>query len=148
VTEDETKKRRVVERFHYSDSDHFGTTLVFEYEADGSWVNFEAHEVVGFTESPTVKGSYDVPRYEKFNYTGSGDETNNLDDACPQVHGMIKWDGCSHVYFGNPKGKGEGTDGYLHLCGEGSWLWLQHVLARVWLRCREILIETGKWYPA
>lgn len=33
------------------------------------------------------------------------------------LHGMIKWDSCSHLYFGMD----EERDGYLHLCGVRSF---------------------------
>jgi len=137
---------RIVERFNRTDdASDFGTTFVFEYEDGACVVNFEAHEITGFRESSTTKGVYDVPIYDRYGYKGDGDETENLDEACPQVHGRVKWDGCSHVYFGNAEAKGESPDGYLHLCGKSHWEWLQAVLARAWMRCREILIGTGHW---
>ena len=33
------------------------------------------------------------------------------------IRGTIKWDGCSHVNFGD-----KGDDGYLHLCGKQYWV--------------------------
>lgn len=37
----------------------------------------------------------------------------------PYLDFYMKWDGCCHVYFGE---KEDGRhDGYLHLCGAGSW---------------------------
>lgn len=32
------------------------------------------------------------------------------------LRGQIKWDGCSHVWFGD-----QDNDGYLHLCGKLDW---------------------------
>ena len=32
------------------------------------------------------------------------------------LEGTIKWDGCSHLYFGE-----SGTHGYLHFCGKESY---------------------------
>lgn len=36
------------------------------------------------------------------------------------IHGTIRWDGCSHVYFGNSSENGI-SNGYLHLCGKRCW---------------------------
>ena len=47
-----------------------------------------------------------------------------LEDGTPYepklyLNGTIKWDGCSHIYFGEKTETGH--DGYLHLCGRHSW---------------------------
>ena len=42
----------------------------------------------------------------------------------------IKWDGCSHVNFGERDGT-DCRDGYLHLCGKGCWE--RHVALMSWL---------------
>lgn len=47
-----------------------------------------------------------------------------LEDGTPHepelyLDGTIKWDGCSHIYFGEKCETGH--DGYLHLCGRHSW---------------------------
>lgn len=34
------------------------------------------------------------------------------------VHGVVKWDGCSHIYFGDDFGN---PDGYLHLYGKSCY---------------------------
>lgn len=34
--------------------------------------------------------------------------------------GTIKWDGCSHVWFGE-KDEDDSSDGYLHLCGKSCF---------------------------
>lgn len=40
--------------------------------------------------------------------------TDNIpSDYEKYLNGTIKWDGCSHIWFG-----GEDRDGYLHLCGK------------------------------
>lgn len=46
------------------------------------------------------------------------DEDNTPTDLELYVHGTIKWDGCSHVYFG---GDFDNPNGYLHLCGKDYW---------------------------
>lgn len=34
---------------------------------------------------------------------------------------VIRWDGCSHITFGERDTATGQQDGYLHLCGEGCW---------------------------
>ena len=36
------------------------------------------------------------------------------------LEGSIKWDGCSHVWFGEKDENGK-QEGYLHLCGKTYW---------------------------
>ena len=36
------------------------------------------------------------------------------------MSGCIKWDGCSHIWFGD-KDSEDKHDGYLHLCGKRYW---------------------------
>lgn len=48
------------------------------------------------------------------------------------IKGEIKWDGCSHIYFGD-------ENGYLHLCGRGYFDNMKNVLDAVWAKAeREI----------
>lgn len=42
------------------------------------------------------------------------------------VSGVIKWDGCSHVFFGVKNDNGS-AGGYIHLCAKDCWLY--HVKA-------------------
>ena len=48
------------------------------------------------------------------------DGKNTPSDTELYMTGTIKWDGCSHVWFGE-KGEGDRQDGYLHLCGKTYW---------------------------
>ena len=50
---------------------------------------------------------------------------SGFDDAERFVDGCIKWDGCSHLYFGD-------DDGYLHLCGGLAFRGLEWALRKVW----------------
>lgn len=63
--------------------------ITSETEPDDPFFSFQADSVCGWTDE---KQPVD---YEKY------------------LHGMIKWDSCSHLYFGMD----EERDGYLHLCG-------------------------------
>jgi len=44
---------------------------------------------------------------------------NTPSDVERYAHGTIKWDGCSHIWFGSQEDGS--TDGYIHLCGKSSW---------------------------
>lgn len=48
------------------------------------------------------------------------------------LSGGIKWDGCSHLYFGEKDDTGSKTDGYLHLCGIDGMQELREVLKKVY----------------
>jgi hypothetical protein len=47
------------------------------------------------------------------------------------LEGFIKWDGCSHVYFGAKDENGE-RDGYLHLCGKTHWRRHAEVMMKIY----------------
>lgn len=56
--------------------------------------------------------------------------------------GVIKWDGCSHVWFGEEEdGK---QDGYLHLCGKTCWKRHCEVMMAIY----ELAEKTIKKYDA
>ena len=62
--------------------------------------------------------------YERKGATQSGDySTEGLEDAQPYLTGFIKWDGCSHFWFGEK--------GYLHLCGLETIENLQKILQKL-----------------
>ena len=48
------------------------------------------------------------------------DENNNPVEMELYISGTIKWDGCSHVLFGEHDEDGN-QNGYLHLCGAHEW---------------------------
>lgn len=78
---------------------------VVEYEYEENSVNFNAYEIVGF---PLNKGG--KPDFEKKGTTTGDVTTEDIEEAQTIIRGYIKWDGCSHYYFGD-------DDGYIHLCG-------------------------------
>ena len=45
------------------------------------------------------------------------DNTHSQEDSELYLNGYIKWDGCSHFWFGAKDEEGK-QDGYLHLCGK------------------------------
>ena len=91
--------------------------IVWDGEPHG--FDFELFEIVGWEH-----GKDEKKLYERKGAIGGDDfSLNGLEDAQPYLTGMIKWDGCSHFYFGD--------DGYLHLCGLNDIEKLQNVLKKL-----------------
>jgi len=68
---------------------------------DIHFIDFEVYKVCSWTKSKRT-GIFDNPSELELYLTG-----------------FIKWDGCSHIWFGEEEdGK---QDGYLHLCGKYCW---------------------------
>ena len=67
--------------------------------------------------------------YESCTLTKDDNET--IEDLELYVAGSIKWDGCSHVWFGE-KDQNEKRDGYLHLCGKQCWVNHSKVMSKLW----------------
>lgn len=101
----------------------FGTVLAFAL--DEAHVDFEVYQVTGEDDDGYLFGP------------GDG-MVHDPERPISDVHGMVKWDGCSHVHFGHKNNRG-----YLHLCGSHDWYWLGAVLAHVLRTAREMLGE--KW---
>lgn len=59
---------------------------------------FDVYEVSSWTKDPETR-QFTVPA-----------------DVELYLTGMIKWDGCSHFWFGEKEG--DKQDGYIHLCGK------------------------------
>jgi hypothetical protein len=54
------------------------------------------------------------------------------------LKGTIKWDGCSHIYFGN-----EDNDGYIHMCGKGCFNKHIEIINALWELART---KIKGWY--
>lgn len=54
-------------------------------------------------------------------YPGDGSVAHTFDEGARFIDGAIKWDGCSHLNFGD-------GDGYLHLCGAHAFRDLTQIL--------------------
>lgn len=77
-------------------------------------VEFTVKQVGGWNEGRPTEPIYD-----------DGDGNLVSEAAAPSyLRALIKWDGCSHVYFGE-----EG--GYVHICGAESWA--NHCKLMEWL---------------
>lgn len=53
------------------------------------------------------------------------------------LKGSIKWDGCSHVWFGD-------EDNYLHLCGKDTWLNHCKVMVAIYALAEESIEKYDK----
>lgn len=67
----------------------------------------------------------DIEVSQVVSWEASGDVPVDLE---PYFEATIKWDGCSHIWFGAIEG--ESRDGYLHLCGVTAWK--SHVRVMEW----------------
>lgn len=106
------------------------------YERGAAHVDFSVFEIIGHEKG--LSGEFDVPMYEGIGGCGADEKsTTEIEKANRLLHGMIKWDGCSHVYFGDAE-----NSGYIHMCGSNSFKNLSALLIRVYQRCYEI----GEFY--
>jgi hypothetical protein len=80
--------------------------------------------------------------YESRCYSATFEELEP-DDIDLYVSGTIKWDGCSHVYFGTVDDK-TGYDGYIHLCGAGCWEDHVKLMSYLWSKAPS---NIAKWDP-
>ena len=110
-------------------------TVVFEKESDTPVLDFKVFEITARGQDEKT-GEYTVLNYEKEGATE--ERTEELEEAHTYFRGSIKWDACSHVYFGD-------EDGYLHLCGGMNWKNLMEVMRRVWeYACEKLPEEHSK----
>ncbi len=81
--------------------------FLIEFEGDTEYsANFKVYEVISWTAD-------DIEPSETELY----------------LKGLIKWDGCSHIWFGD-------SDGYIHLCGKSMWDKHVRVMNAIWELCR------------
>jgi hypothetical protein len=106
------------------DPDGFPQFRATVEELASHWVEFSVREIVGYEEGDKAKPLFDHPD------SGPGEI---------YLSATIKWDGCSHVNFGE--------EGYLHLCGAESWQ--RHCRLMEWLykSAIELLPQLGDESP-
>ena len=109
----------------------YGVTVVFTLAAEyKSHVDFFAVEIVG-------RGVPDnAPLYTKEGAVASCDHVEDPRQAERFVAGSVKWDGCSHVRFGD-------ENAYIHMCGREAFKKLATVLPEIYERCGELMKERG-----
>lgn len=62
-------------------------------------------------------------------------DTNEVSETELYLKGYVKWDGCSHFWFGE-------SDGYLHLCGKRYFEKHKEVMDKIWDICSK---KIKKW---
>jgi hypothetical protein len=103
--------------------------LLVRYETGGACVNFSAYEIVGWTEWRNAGPIYS---------TANCDMVESPDQAQTLITGFVKWDGCSHYFFGEAD-----NAGYIHLCGSGAISKIRAAILKIYNRCGEIMREAG-----
>lgn len=105
---------------HYED---IRATVV--YQIDDYNVEFKAYEIVA---------NDGKKMYERKDSKGSGDEVYELKDAQTLIRGLVKWDGCSHFFFGD-------EEGYIHLCGRYCIVNVSELIKKIFYRSGELMPE-------
>lgn len=81
----------------------------------------------------------DGPVYEMKGAQSSMDTTLIFDESERFINGFIKWNGCSHYYFGD-------DTGYLHLCGKHNINEISKLIKIIYNRCGELIAQNGHPY--
>jgi hypothetical protein len=123
-------ERTAVKRVAYAVETYEEIDATVAYFFDGgAHVDFEVYEIIGHQQGDSKE--YDVPMYEGIGGCGADDKsTTEIGKANKYINGTVKWDGCSHVYFGD--------EGYIHLCGSREFVKVGAILKKVYTRCYEI----------
>lgn len=104
--------------------------ILVEYTPASHSVDFRAFEIV-----------YEMDGKDYFELKGSGtgasDAVDDMDKAERLVEGVVKWDGCSHLTFGD-------HEGYLHLCGKHNIESLSEIIKKIYFRCGSFMPSTLK----
>lgn len=105
------------------------------YTKGPAHVDFQVYEKIAWED-----GDKNLPYYESKGGCGMDDKsTKSIDEANAYIQGSVKWDGCSHVNFGD-------EDGYVHLCGPRSFKEMIFILERIYRDCYEIGgFDHDKW---
>ncbi len=124
----------MIETIEHIEGDNFGATVIYEQQEEyaGVSVNFRAVEITGYGVNDA--GGFETPLYELDGAKSSMDHTDDPKLGANYFRGFVKWDGCSHVYFGEAK-----NSGYLHLCGGDKFLKLGRIIQAVYERCGELM---------
>ena len=107
-------------------------TAVYTYEEGNVHVDFKVYEIM----AEETDGKF---LYEGIGGCGADDKmTDDTEKANTYIHGSVKWDGCSHFYFGDSD-----NSGYIHFCGDWSIKNHLEIVKKVYLRCGQIMLEGG-----
>jgi hypothetical protein len=96
----------------------------------GATVRWEAHTIyLDFKVHAGDQQDDGSVTYNYFNEHGGQEFTEDFTKGERYVEGSVKWDGCSHLNFGD----GEDNPGYLHMCGGRDFKNLGAILREVFL---------------
>jgi hypothetical protein len=116
-------------RFDWPDIDCVATMTL---GAGDAHVDFACYQVVAWGQDKD--GKFTVKEFERRGAVESLDTVTDLAEAQPLFSGSIKWDACSHVYFG------EGDNfGYIHMCGADMWRSLPKAIERIFAEAGKLL---------
>lgn len=105
--------------------DDINCTVVFNFNSDTAPnLDFSVYEITGRSEDKDTK-QFTERIYARKYATSSEDETRDIELAETLLRGIIKWDACSHLNYGD-------ENGYVHTCGYLSWKQMHEVIKRVW----------------
>lgn len=100
-------------------------TVVYSFETGSAHVDFDVYDIM-------AEDTEGVIFYEGIDGSGADDKmTQDITKANKYINGTVKWDGCSHIYFGD-------KEGYIHLCGSRDFIRIGNILKKVYERCYEI----------
>ena len=116
---------------HIGDAEYpFATVIYKPHPAHTASMNFFVAEINGWNDDGylyTAKGA-----------VSSAEHTRNPAEARRFFEGSVKWDGCSHIEFGD-------ESGYLHMCGKLYFTKLAYALKAVYNRCGQLMAERGAY---
>lgn len=99
--------------------------FLVRWRVDGLRASFRAYKVAA-----TCDG---VRLYTRAGAVDSTDHVEDPEQAELYASGVVKWDGCGEVTFGEA----------LHLCGRGSWQAHIELVAYLWCRVGELVHTHG-----
>lgn len=117
----------IIEHIH----GEFGVTVI--YRVKPASVEFDAVEITARSGD-----SENTRLYEKKDARSSMEHVEDPKEGARYVSGFVKWDGCSHFYFGDAD-----NEGYLHLCGLEHIHKLSSILNDIFIRCGQLMTASG-----
>lgn len=87
---------------------------------DDEYIKFQIEFEEGDFEASASFTVYEVTSWDA--------DTNEVLETEQYLKGYIKWDGCSHIWFGK-------ENGYLHLCGKQFFENHKKVMDAIWDVC-------------
>lgn len=112
----------------------FGATVRYRLHENKLSVEFFAAEICAMGSMP---GEEARPEYrQKGADSFPCENATSFESAERYAEGWVKWDGCSHVSFGD-------EDAQLHLCGKSEFEKLGSILCEIYERCGALMKEAG-----